>query len=88
MGYVVVVFAIINAAALLGVGYFLRELWHDLPTYVGTAIQDEVRKQDDRIEKRVQKLAEGPRSDQEPQGSATRLARDGIRAGVPVRRHA
>ena len=82
MGYVVVVFAIINAAALLGVGYFLRELWRDLPTYVGTAIQDEVRKQDDRIEKRLAKAIAPAGTDE----GDVPIARDGIRAGVPVRR--
>jgi len=55
MGYVVVVFCLMNTAALLAVGWYLRECWRDLPGYVGTAIQDEVRKQDDRIEKRLAK---------------------------------
>jgi len=58
MGYVVVVLALINTLALAAVGYYLRECWRDLPTYVGTAIQDEVRKQDDRIEKRLAKREE------------------------------
>jgi len=82
MGYVVVVFAIINAAALLGVGYFLRELWRDLPNYVGTAIQDEVRKQDDRIEKRLAKAIAPAGNGEGPPVAAT----DGMRAGVPWRR--
>jgi len=82
MGYVVVVFAIINAAALLGVGYFLRELWRDLPTYVGTAIQDEVRKQDDRIEKRLAKAIAPVTSGEGTPVTAT----DGMRPGVPYRR--
>ena len=83
MGYVVVVFAIINAAALLAVGYYLRECWRELPEYVSTAIQDEVRKQDDRIEKRLAKAITPVGSDEGPVS-----IKDGIRAGVSVRRHA
>lgn len=84
MGYVVVVFAIINTAAILAVGWYLRDLWVSLPTYVGTAIQDEVRKQDDRIEKRLAKTAErSGNSDglNETSGIAAR-----VKAGVSVRR--
>jgi len=65
MAYVVVVFAMINTAALLAVGWYLRECWKDLPMYVSTAIQDEVRKQDDRIEKRAQR-ARGQEEDDLP----------------------
>lgn len=64
MAYVVVVFAMINTAALLAVGWYLREMYRDLPMYVSTAIQDEIRKQDDRIEKRVEK-AKGVATDRD-----------------------
>jgi len=84
MGYVVVVFCLINTAALLAVGWYLRECWRDLPNYVGTAIQDEVRKQDDRIEKRLAKREESPGSDA---GTVSNIgATDGMRAGQPWRR--
>ena len=82
MGYVVVVFCLINTAALLAVGWYLRECWRDLPTYVGTAIQDEVRKQDDRIEKRLAKREEPPGNEM---GTNTG-SYDGMKAGQPWRR--
>lgn len=66
MGYVVVVFTIINAAALIAVGWCLWYLWRELPMYVSTAIQDEVRKQDDRIEKRLAKVQGKPQSGEQP----------------------
>jgi len=56
MGYVVVVFCIINIAALAGVAYILWSLDRFLPQSVELAIQAEVRKQDDRIEKRLAKV--------------------------------
>jgi len=83
MGYVVVVFAIINGAALVGLGAYLWYVWRDLPIYVGTAIQDEVRKQDDRIEKRLAKREEAPGNDA---GMTNIGATDGMRAGQPWRR--
>lgn len=83
MAYVVVVFSIINSAALLAVAWFLWLTLRDLPTYVETAIADEVRKQDDRIEKRAAR-AQGPDSTgADPAGT---LATDGLMPGRPVRR--
>jgi len=82
MGYVVVVFAIINGAALVGLGAYLWYVWRDLPVYVGTAIQDEVRKQDDRIEKRLQRAADPV----ETQRDSLQTSPDGMRAGQPWRR--
>jgi len=80
MGYVVVVFAIINTAALVAVGWYLRECWRDLPMYVSTAIQDEVRKQDDRIEKRLERR-------ERPTEEAPETIIDGaMRVGRPYRR--
>jgi len=83
MGYVVVVFCLLNTAALAAVGWYLRECWRDLPTYVGTAIQDEVRKQDDRIEKRLAKREESVTSEQ---GMVSNGDVDGLRSGMPYRR--
>lgn len=59
MAYVVVVFAIINSAFLVAVALGFMALREDLLTSVETAVGDEVRKQDDRIEKRVAKV-QGP----------------------------
>jgi hypothetical protein len=82
MGYVVVVCTLINTAALVAVGWYLRICWRELPMYVSSAISDEVRKQDDRIEKRLAKSSE-------PTGNeviSPRTEIEGIRAGVPMRR--
>ena len=83
MAYVVVVFCMLNALALGAVGYYLREMWRDLPEYVGTAIQDEVRKQDDRIEKRLARAIDKPETDPDAIGT---VSTDGLRVGQPFRR--
>lgn len=82
MAYVVVVFAMINTAALVAVAWYARELWRELPGYVQTAIVDEVRKQDDRIEKRLAKAIQPSGNDEGPIPTAT----DGMKAGQPYRR--
>jgi len=82
MAYVVVVFAMINTAALLAVGWFLRDFMRDGPMFVARAIQEEVRKQDDRIEKRLQR-AEGPARTDDGQ---EQLPTSGLRSGMPYRR--
>jgi len=82
MGYLVVVFAMVNTAALLTVGWYLRECWKELPMYVSTAIQDEVRKQDDRIEKRLAKVVRAPEEDDGMIAGAVH----GVLPGRPVRR--
>jgi len=79
MAYVVVVFTIINSAALVWAALILLGLTQDIPTIVESAIQDEVRKQDDRIEKR-QARAAGPGED------TITTAPDGLAAGQPFRR--
>jgi len=81
MGYVVVVFAIINTLALVGVAMLLVSYSGAILESVETAIQDEVRKQDDRIEKRLAKA-------KEPAGNepGTVESSDGMRPGVPWRR--
>ena len=83
MAYVVVVFCMINALALGAVGWYLRECWRDLPNYVGTAIQDEVRKQDDRIEKRLARAVDKVETETDEIGTPSR---DGLRSGMPFRR--
>jgi len=83
MGYVVVVFAMVNVAAILAVGYYLRILWRELPMYLTTAIQDEVRKQDDRIEKRVAKIKDPAVNAPEELGIGPT---DGLIVGRPYRR--
>jgi len=83
MAYVVVVFCLLNTLALGAVGWYLRECWRELPMYVSTAIQDEVRKQDDRIEKRLQKREEPAVTEQ---GSVSNGDAGGLRVGQPFRR--
>jgi len=83
MAYVVVVFCLLNTLALGAVGWYLRECWRELPTYVGTAIQDEIRKQDDRIEKRLAKREEAAESEQ---GIETNHDGQGLKVGQPFRR--
>ena len=82
MAYVVVVFTIINSAALVAFGVLLFYGVRDMPTWIETAIQGEVRKQDDRIEKRLARAADpvGTEPGQVP------TAMDGMRAGQPWRR--
>lgn len=80
MGYVVVVFAIINSAALVAVAWYVSQLWRELPNFVATAIGDEVRKQDDRIEKRLERR-------ERPAEDVPETAHDGVmRIGQPYRR--
>lgn len=72
----------VNTAALLAVVWFIWEFMKDGPEFVATAIQDEIRKQDDRIEKRLSRAA-GPAVDDaghEP------TAIGDLRPGQPYRR--
>jgi len=83
MAYVVVVFAIINSAFLVAVALGFMALREDLLTSVETAVGDEVRKQDDRIEKRVAKR-EGPEGTAE---ESLAIPSDGrMEVGRPYRR--
>ena len=84
MAYVVVVFAIINTAAIGAMAWWLMHLYKDFPTMVEAVIQDEVRRQDDRIEKRAQR-ASGPAEDAVPTAvDGQRPSR--VEAGRPTRR--
>ena len=80
MAYVVVVLAMVNAAAIAGFTWWLVRLARDYPILVETVIQDEVRKQDDRIEKRLQR-AQGQEQDAPATDGVSRL-----QVGKPVRR--
>jgi len=83
MAYVVVVFAIINSAVFIAVWLAFVALREDLLTSVGTVIEDEVRRQDDRIEKRVAKQQGKPGNDEE----VLALPADGrMEVGRPYRR--
>jgi len=86
MAYVVVVFAIINSAvlALLGFGFlYLRE---EMITQVQSAIQEEIRRQDDRIEKRVAKREGMAANGEEPTLPEGTRTIDNLRPGRPYRR--
>jgi len=80
MAYVVVVFAIINTAALLGAAYYILVSLNSMVEIVGTTMADEIRKQDDRIEKRLQR-AQGQPEDPVPTPTDARLT-----VGQPFRR--
>lgn len=83
MGYVVVVFAIINTLALGWAAMILLNLGGDLMASVETVIQDEVRKQDDRIEKRLAKREGSPATGEE---SLATPADGRMEVGRPYRR--
>ena len=82
MAYVVVVSGLINVMALVAVAYFFWGVAQDYPRMVQMAVDDAVRKQDDRIEKRLAKAAETAGNGQEPLPAGIK----GIRAGQSVRR--
>lgn len=84
MAYVVVVSSLINVLALLAVAYFFWGSIQDIPTIVESAIQDEVRRQDDRIEKRAQR-AGGQTEDTVPT-AVDGVSKTGLRPGEPYRR--
>ncbi len=81
MAYVVVVFAMINVAALGGMGWVLWHLRWDMMRLIETVIKDEVKKQDDRIEKRLERAARPP-EDMEP----TAIESGRVVSGRPMRR--
>ena len=79
MAYVVIVFCMINVIALVALALIFLNFTQDILTSVETVILEEVRKQDDRIEKRLQRAA-GPEEDSPP------TPRDGLVVGQPLRR--
>ena len=82
MAYVVIVFCMFNTAALAGGAYILWSMYRDIPVMVQTAIQDEIRRQDDRIEKRQAK-AEG--AARESDGNAGPGFRERMLPGRPYK---
>lgn len=84
MAYVVVVSTLINVLALGAAGWILWKMRWDVMGCIVTAIQDEVRKQDDRIEKRAQR-ASGPAEDIVPTAVDGR-SQDRLSPGRPYRR--
>jgi len=83
MAYVVVVFAIINSAALVLVAYFVLAALNDAVAIVGSTVEDEIRKQDDRIEKRLAKVQGTRQNDEETQGTHSN---ERVEVGRPLRR--
>jgi len=82
MVYFIVALTMINALALIAVTLVVAIVYYGLPGMVETAVAQEIRLQDDRIEKRVQR-AKGPAEDEEPT-PVDNLSP--IRAGMPTRR--
>jgi len=83
MAYVVVAFAVINVTALGLIAFFFWGIARDYPRMVQTAIEDEVRRQDDRIEKRLARAADATGTSPDAIGTGPA---DGLRPGVPYRR--
>ena len=83
MGYVVVACVVINVVALGLIALFFWGIAQDYPRMVQSAIEDEVRRQDDRIEKRVARAADTHGTDPDAIGT---VPTDGLRAGMPYRR--
>lgn len=79
MAYVVVVLTILNGLALAYAAWHFWTLLPVLEETIRTSMNEEVKKQDDRIEKRLQR-AQGQESD------LTETSPDGIMAGRPLRR--
>ena len=84
MGYLFTVLTILNVAAILAMVWLVLGNFAALPGMVETAISEEVRKQDDRIEIRLSRAA--GQAEESPETS-----RDGIMprlmAGRPTRRN-
>lgn len=85
MAYVVVVLAIINSGFLIAVWLGFMALREDLLACVETAVGDEVRKQDDRIEKRLAKGQGKPGTDEESLPVGIKSF-DGVVVGKSIRR--
>jgi len=57
VGYAVIIVMILSAASMAFVGYSLLRLQRDVHLWVTEAIDDAVRKQDDRIRQRVERAS-------------------------------
>ena len=82
MGYVVVAVTIVNVLALIALGVGIWYVRWELLTNVQTVILDEVRRQDDRIEKRLAKGHGASANSEEPPTPIT----DALLPGRPYRR--
>jgi len=82
MGYLFTVVIIINTTALIAMGLLFAYVYRELPMYVATAVSDEVRKQDDRIEKRLSRASDAVGNDTGPEPTPI----GSMRVGQPYRR--
>jgi len=72
MAYATIIVLVLNILAVAAGAYIVWTLTRHLQGWVLVAISEEIRKQDDRIQKRLQRM-DGPDGDAAP----TRLDRDG-----------
>jgi hypothetical protein len=77
---VLVTLGLANAAGLGYLAYAIARSREDTPTLVAEAVDDAVKRQDDRIRKRME------REPQTDNGQAPEQAWTGIMPGVPLRR--
>jgi len=84
VNYVTLVLIMLNILALGAVGYLVLQLSEVVEGSIQSVIRDEIRLQDDRIEKRVQR-AKGHAADAE-ETEVDNLEPVAIRAGFPTRR--
>ena len=77
---IIVTLGLINACGLGYIGYALARSHEDTPTLVTEAVDDAVKRQDDRIRKRME------REPQTDNGQVPEQAWTGIMPGVPLRR--
>ena len=75
-----IILGIVNASGLGYIAYALARSHEDIPGLVAEAVDDAVKRQDDRIRKRME------REPQTDNGQAPEQAWTGIMPGVPLRR--
>lgn len=83
MGTAMVVLMIIESGVLAWLLWTVRRLDDQLALTVGATIQEEVRRQDDRIEKRLQRTRG---ASEDVDGTGEGVARAPVLAGRPTRR--
>jgi hypothetical protein len=77
---VLVTLGLVNAGGLVYLAYALARSREDAPVLIAEAVDDAVKRQDDRIRKRME------REPQTDNGQAPEQAWTGILPGVPLRR--
>lgn len=77
---VIISLGLVNAAGLGYLAYAIARSREDIPTLVAEAVDDAVKRQDDRIRKRME------REPQTDNGQVPEQAWTGILPGVPLRR--